>query len=68
MKKELTAVKNKIQKLKDKKALIDDETLVDIADQVKADDFYDRRHQAIFKAIMKLYQKNTRLDQAGAPY
>ena len=42
--------------------LIDDETLVDIADQVKADDFYDRRHQAIFKAIMKLYQKNTRVD------
>ena len=42
--------------------LIDDETLVDIADQVKADDFYDRRHQAIFKAIMKLYQKNARVD------
>ena len=42
--------------------LIDDETLVDIADQVKADDFYDRRHQIIFKSIMKLYQKNARVD------
>ena len=42
--------------------LIDDETLVDIADQVKADDFYDRRHQAIFKAIMKRYQGGGRID------
>lgn len=42
--------------------LIDEEVLVDIADKVSADDFYDKRHATIFKAALKLYETHSPID------
>lgn len=42
--------------------LIDDEALSDIQNKVRADDFYDQRHQDIFAAIVKLYEKHSPID------
>ena len=42
--------------------LIDDEVLVDIADKIAARDFYEPAHQAIFAAMVKLYQKHSPVD------
>lgn len=42
--------------------LIDDEVLVDIADKIKTQDFYDPRHRKIFAAMVKLYQKHSPVD------
>ena len=42
--------------------LIDDEVLVDIADKITARDFYEPAHQAIFAAMVKLYQKHSPVD------
>ncbi len=42
--------------------LIDDEALVDVADKIAANDFYDRKHRQIFGAMVKLYQKHSPVD------
>ena len=42
--------------------LIDDEALVDVADKIAANDFYDRKHRQIFGAMVKLYQKHSPID------
>lgn len=42
--------------------LLDDEVLVDIADKINAQDFYEPRHRKIFAAMVKLYQKHSPVD------
>jgi replicative DNA helicase len=42
--------------------LIDSDAIVRIADAVYVDDFYDERHQRIFEAIKKLYEKHSPID------
>ncbi len=42
--------------------LIDDEVIIDVADKVKSDDFYDQRNGEIYRAIIKLYQKHSPVD------
>ncbi len=42
--------------------LIDEETLADISEHVKAYDFYDKRHGLIFDAMMRLYEKRKPVD------
>ncbi len=60
--------------------LIDDNVLTRVSDKLRADDFYDNRHQLIFGAMIRLYEhhkpvdlltlsnelkKKTELDEAG---
>lgn len=42
--------------------LLDSDSLVNIADIVTADDFYDERHHHIYTAIMQLYDKRRPID------
>ena len=42
--------------------LIDGDAIVKIADIVMAEDFYDERHQRIFEAALKLYEKHSPID------
>jgi replicative DNA helicase len=42
--------------------LIDSDAIVRIADAVGVDDFYDERHQRIYEAIKKLYEKHSPID------
>ena len=42
--------------------LIDEEVLIDIAEIVKAIDFYDKRHATIFAAIIRLYEHHQPVD------
>lgn len=42
--------------------LIDPDAIVRVADLVSVDDFYDERHQRIFEAINKLYEKHSPID------
>jgi replicative DNA helicase len=42
--------------------LIDEETLADIAEQVAVKDFYDKRHGAIFAAMIRLYERHKPVD------
>ncbi len=42
--------------------LIDEEVLSDIADKVSAKDFYDPRHELVFAAMLRLYEKHTPVD------
>ncbi len=42
--------------------LIDSDAIVRIADSVRVDDFYDERHQRIYEAIKKLYEKHSPID------
>lgn len=42
--------------------LIDEETLADVTEHVKAKDFYDKRHAIIYDAMMRLYEKNKPVD------
>lgn len=42
--------------------LIDPDAIVQVADIVSIDDFYDERHQRIFEAIAKLYEKHSPID------
>lgn len=42
--------------------LIDSDAIVRIADVVDIEDFYDERHQRIFEAIKKLYEKHRPID------
>lgn len=42
--------------------LLDSDALVDVADLVKPDDFYDNRHTLIFQAVLSLYEKRRPID------
>lgn len=42
--------------------LIDSDAIVRIADAVQIDDFYNERHQRIYEAIKKLYEKHRPID------
>mgnify|MGYP000338948315 CR=1 FL=1 len=42
--------------------LIDTDALIKIADKVDASDFYDQKHQAIYAAIINLYDKHSPID------
>jgi replicative DNA helicase len=42
--------------------LIDSEAIVKIADTVDASDFYDKRHERIYEAMLKLYENHQALD------
>jgi len=42
--------------------LIDSDAIVRVADAVNIDDFYDERHQRIYEAIKKLYEKHKPID------
>lgn len=42
--------------------LIDADAIVRVADIVSVDDFYDERHQRIYEAIQKLYEKHSPID------
>ncbi len=42
--------------------LIDEEVLSDVTDKINADDFYERRHQLIYAAIIRLYEIHRPVD------
>ena len=42
--------------------LIDSDAVVKIADQIKPHDFFDKRHERIYEAIMKLYENHKAID------
>lgn len=42
--------------------LIDQDVIVNVADKVTADDFYDKRHETIFRAIIELYSHHSPID------
>lgn len=42
--------------------LIDDEVLANISDQLKANDFYDKRHATIYGAMFRLYEHHKPID------
>lgn len=42
--------------------LIDSDAIVRIADVINVNDFYDERHQRIYEAIKKLYEKHSPID------
>lgn len=42
--------------------MLDGESLVKIADLIDIDDFYDPKHQTVFKAILGLFEKNNPID------
>lgn len=42
--------------------LIDEEVLADVTDKVHAHDFYDKRHQTIFAAMLRLYERHRPVD------
>jgi len=42
--------------------LIDEDTLADITEHVKPNDFYDKRHAIIYDGMMRLYEKNKPVD------
>lgn len=42
--------------------LIDEETLADVSEHLKAKDFYDKRHAIIFDGMMRLYEKHKPVD------
>jgi replicative DNA helicase len=42
--------------------LIEDDVLIDIADKITAKDFYDKRHGAIFSAMLRLYEQHKPVD------
>lgn len=42
--------------------LIDQDVIVNVADKVTADDFYDKRHATIFRAIIELYSRHSPID------
>lgn len=42
--------------------LIDEDVLADVSEHVNPKDFYDKRHQAIFAAMMKLFERHRPVD------
>lgn len=43
-------------------AMLSKEALLDVSEEVKAEDFYNESHREIFDAIMNLYRENTAVD------
>ena len=43
--------------------LIDEETLADISDKLRPNDFYDKRHVLIFDAMMRLYERHRPVEE-----
>ena len=43
-------------------AIIDNEIIVRLSDEVNQSDFYDRRHQIIYKAMISLYNNDMQID------
>jgi len=42
--------------------LIDEEVLADVTDKVKAEDFYEKRHQLVFAAMFRLFEQHRPID------
>lgn len=42
--------------------LIDEDVLTRVSDNLHADDFYDKRHEAIFAAMLRLYERHSPVD------
>lgn len=42
--------------------LIDSEAIVKIADRIRAADFYDKKHERIYEAIIRLYEQHQAID------
>lgn len=42
--------------------MIDEEVLAEVSDKIHADDFYDQRHQTIFGAMLRLYERHRPVD------
>ncbi len=42
--------------------LIDEEVLADVTDKIRADDFYEKRHQTIYTNMMRLYERHRPID------
>ena len=42
--------------------LIDEEVLADITDKIRADDFYEKRHQTVYAGMMRLYERHRPID------
>ncbi|MDX2776019.1 replicative DNA helicase [Streptomyces caniscabiei] len=42
--------------------LIDEETLADVSEHVSAKDFYDKRHAAVYAAMIRLYERHKPVD------
>jgi replicative DNA helicase len=42
--------------------LIDEDVLTRVTDTLHADDFYDKRHEAIFAAMLRLYERHSPVD------
>ena len=42
--------------------LIDDDVIADASEIVKPADFYDQRHQIVFAAMMRLYERHKPID------
>lgn len=42
--------------------LIDENVLTRVSDKLAADDFYDRRHELIYAAVMRLYERHAPVD------
>src|SRR5487761_1639413 len=42
--------------------LIDSEAIVKIADKINPNDFYDKRHERIYEAMLKIYEHHQALD------
>ena len=40
-------------------AMLSKDALMDVSEEVKAEDFYNEGHREIFKAIIKLYRENS---------
>ena len=42
--------------------MLSKEALMDVAEEVKAEDFYNESHREIFRSIMRLFRENTSVD------
>ncbi len=42
--------------------LIDEEVLADVTDKIHAEDFYEKKHAAIYAAMLRLYEKHSPVD------
>ena len=42
--------------------LIDEDAIADVAELVRADDFYDKQHGIVFAGMMQLYEKHKPVD------
>lgn len=42
--------------------LIEDDAIITIADKINAEDFYDKRHGTIYRAILRLYEQHKPVD------